>query len=136
MQVTVRACVELINSTVGQLKFESYETSFAIAQLMHLVRPITDEYDRQRQDLLRANAKMGENGEVTTDPTGNAVWKGNKEEKNFREAIRNALDANVTIAFTPFKRDSLMLRDDVATPLQLFALMPFCELPAVNESAV
>lgn len=125
MQVTVRACVELVGSEAATLKFKLYKTSFAMAQLLQECRPIAEEYDRQRQEALLAASKRDEEGKPVQTKEGNTVFLSEEAEKDFRESIRQRLAVGVTIHFTPFKVDDL--EAEGASAISYFALGPFAE---------
>ncbi len=125
--VTTQQCNELVTSSaVHSAKFDMFETTVKVAQIMQACRPISDVYDTARRGLLDDLVKVDDKGEYEKSTDGGLVFKAKDGRKKFDTAVNALLSAKVTVNIPPLPVLETKAAD--ATPLTIFPLIPFCQV--------
>ena len=127
VSVTTQHCQELVTSSalIGA-KFEKFETTVKVAQILQACRPVADAYDRARRNLADEFVKAGKDGEYEKTPDGALVFKEKGGRRKFDDAVQALLETKTTVNVPPLVLADLGATD--ATPLMLFPLVPFCQV--------
>lgn len=126
VNVTTQQCQELVTSNaLASAKFDKFETTVKVAQIMQACRPIADLYDIARRELLDKLVKVGDEGSYEKTADGGLVFKDRDGRKKFDAENMALLATKVTVNVPALALVDTQAAD--ATPLTLFPLVPFCQ---------
>lgn len=124
--VTTQQCQELVTSgALAAAKFEKFETTVKVAQMMQAARPVADAYDAARRKLLDDLVVSDDKGNYEKTEDGGLVFKKKDGRQLFDSANLALLSAKTTVNIPTLSILDIQAAD--STPLMLFPLVPFCQ---------